>query len=368
MELDLLLTEELQREFLEYLKEDPEFEIIDEEILNEGKFKDTIKRIGSKIKGGADKIRWKLALFSLRFLKESSINDFLRAYYSDKEGKETEKSKEWVAKSKKEKLARMRELANEMDQKEKDKIANSEAAKKLEKSAVISGITAGVAGASAAISGTYGNRAARIEKDAKNATFQTGIERDGWIKGSGEEGMDTYITNGSAYGGANKDYFKTGKYTSYEKADGYTGLEINGVPHKMSDDAGILVKGDEQYDWSSFSSYKLGGYITTALSALTSILFSAMWGSIIIAGVSAVRGIRSAHKANVIRRDEIMSELLKNKDKRDLKECLEFLNGDIDSQIALMEMYDDGDHRFYDAVENIKERIALTESFNNLMK
>lgn len=166
--LELILTEELQQEFLDYLKEDPEFECLEslnEEVLTEGKL--------------LNKIRWKLALFSLRFLKESSISDFLRAYYSDKDGKETWKSKEWVAKSKKEKLKRMRELANEMKQEEKDKVANSPAAKQLERSALVSGIVAGVAGVSAGVAYksavNMSNTKNKIPTDVNGTQTTTGI-------------------------------------------------------------------------------------------------------------------------------------------------------------------------------------------------
>ena len=34
-----------------------------------------------------------------------------------------------------------------------------------------------------------------------------------------------------------------------------------------------------------------------------------MWGAIITAGVSAAKGVLSLHKANTLRRDEILSEL-----------------------------------------------------------
>ena len=40
----------------------------------------------------AEEKRWKRMLFSLRFLKERSITDVLKAYYSDSEGNETSES------------------------------------------------------------------------------------------------------------------------------------------------------------------------------------------------------------------------------------------------------------------------------------
>ena len=54
----------------------------------------------------------------------------------------------------------------------------------------------------------------------------------------------------------------------------------------------------------------------SSISTLSSVLFGVMWGAIILAGISAVRGVLQFHKANIIRRDEIMDEL---KSKIDLK-------------------------------------------------
>ena len=254
-----------------------------------------------------------MAKFSLGFIKESAINEFLMAYYADKNGKPTEKGKEWISKKKKEKVKKLRELAENLKEEEKQKVIQSEPAKQMERQAIKSGIFAGVAGIGAGVAHTYAQRARDIEKIAKNASFQTGVMKDGKIISSSNpnaEGLDTYITKGVPYGDADKDFFKTGNRLSYEKVDYYTGLTIKGVPHKMKDDAGILVAGEEKYNHGPFSSYKLGGFIATALSALTTILFGAMWGSLIVAGVQGVKAGYHAHKANVMRREEILQQLM----------------------------------------------------------
>jgi hypothetical protein len=64
-------------------------------------------------------VRWKLAKFSLRFLKESAIDEFLKAYYTDRDGKLSPKGKEWLAKSKKEKIKKMKDLADNLKDEEK---------------------------------------------------------------------------------------------------------------------------------------------------------------------------------------------------------------------------------------------------------
>ena len=139
-ELDSLL----QEEFKEYLNEEPI--ILGEDILTEGKL--------------LNKIRWKLALFSLRFLRETSINDFFMAYYADKNGNPTEEGKEYTYRTdKKDKIKKMRELANGMKDEDKLKICQSKAAIEAERSGVGSLVGAGVAGAGAGATGYAANQA-----------------------------------------------------------------------------------------------------------------------------------------------------------------------------------------------------------------
>ena len=58
--------------------------------------------------------------------------------------------------------------------------------------------------------------------------------------------------------------------------------------------------------------------VADIMSVLCSILFGAMWGLLITSGISTVRTISKAHKANVIRREEILKQLLS--DRKTLKE------------------------------------------------
>lgn len=115
--VDKMIDAGIQEKWEQFLKENSED--LNEETLDEGKI--------------LNKIRWKLALFSLRFLKETSINDFFMAYYADKEGNPTKEGTEFCKKKKSEKLNRMRELAYGLDEGIKEKVINSEAAKEAEK-------------------------------------------------------------------------------------------------------------------------------------------------------------------------------------------------------------------------------------------
>lgn len=412
--LEILLTEELQQEFLEYLKEDPEFsglESLNEEVLTEGKL--------------LNKIRWKLALFSLRFLRESSINDFLRAYYSDKDGKETEKSKEWVSKKRKEKLKKIREIANErMSQEAKDKVANSQQAKQLEAKGVTNFIYAGIAGASAGLAyqqnqaakaaskethGESRSNTSTTEREYSAATTSTEFTNretgtatlsGGYINGatksaSGEVNVFYDRQDQPYVMGTVKIASSTGPFANTET---YSNQKIylsdlenkpenisyyiptkdgGGIQFPQNSDASIsgirrdtdkkIVKVPEKEigrteTYSRTESTLNFPVISTILTSLASLFFGVMWGSIILAGVNAAKGVRSMHKANVVRRDEIMGELLKNRDVKNLKECLQFLDGDLKSQKSIIELYESGSPVFYDAVENIKEQASLNES------
>lgn len=240
--------------------------LLNEDVLTEGKI--------------LNKIRWKLALFSLRFLKEESINKFLEAYYSDKEGKPTEKSKAVRGMAKKEKLSKMRELANRMSQEEKDKVANNPAAKKLEKSAAVSGIIAGVVGGASVVSGVASSKAAA-------SAAATGNYSRGYYTRIPSDSIDPAVINHNNINPHSKPWSIT------QATDGRGGYDITSSPQMMKTLSGA----------------------TSILSVLSSVLFGAMWGGIIIAGISVVKGLRSAVKAQTLRRDEIIKELEK-KNKR----------------------------------------------------
>lgn len=150
--IDKMIDTGIQEEWEEFLKENSED--LNEETLDEGKI--------------LNKIRWKLALFSLRFLKETSINDFFMAYYADKEGKPTEEGKEFCKRKKKEKIKRMRELANNLSEETKNKVINSQAAKEAEKRGAFAFVSAGASGAIAGVSGYTTAKANKFKNDVKN--------------------------------------------------------------------------------------------------------------------------------------------------------------------------------------------------------
>lgn len=262
-------------------------------------------------------VRWKLAKFSLRFLKESAINEFLMAYY--KNGKE---GKQWVAKSKKEKIKKIKDLAENLKPEEKEKVANSEAAKKMEKSAIKSGIFAGIAGLSAGIS-AIGNAHSSSESDYK---YNKGIEhKDQALKHAEKLGVDK---NTSGF----KDIVGDFKNIKVNDAK-VNGIKVNEI--KVNE---IEIVSGWPVDHAAEARYHrdlANDFLGTAslLSVLASICFGAMWGSLIVAGISGIRSGISAHKANTIRREEIMKELLNSK--KNLKEDFEMLS----IGIALNEAY-----------------------------
>jgi chromosome segregation ATPase len=117
-------------------------ENLTEEQLNENKFFDMVK--------------WKLAKFSLKFVRDDSLNQILQAYYSDKNGNPTEKSKSVKDMSKKQKLEVLTRLADNIPDEQKRKIMNSVPAntlsKKIKKENIVAlGTSATVGGVASAV-------------------------------------------------------------------------------------------------------------------------------------------------------------------------------------------------------------------------
>jgi hypothetical protein len=265
---DQLTEEYILNELSQFLKEElseEELSFLNEGVLNEGKL--------------LDKIRWKLALFSLRFLREESINKFLEAYHSDKEGKPTEKSKSIRSLNRKEKLSKMRELANSMSQEEKDKIANNPQAKKLEKMALVSGLISGISGAGAIAAGVTPNNLSNTQAELSARSDKLAVD------------------------------------SATFRMHGGTDPRFNMVKYNYFDGTNSYDLGADKLLAQSNNLRNQANVLSAVLPLLTSVLFGAMWGAIIISGVSAVKGLRSAAKAQTLRRDEIIKELL-NKNKR----------------------------------------------------
>jgi golgin subfamily B member 1 len=108
-------------------------------------------------------IKWKLALFSLRFLKEENINQILQAYYAEKDGKLGAKSKSVLTMSKKEKISILRNLAEKIPDKAKEKILSTKSADVLSKKAKAAGVgavgAATISGVGAAATGAQASSA-----------------------------------------------------------------------------------------------------------------------------------------------------------------------------------------------------------------
>lgn len=301
MELELILEEQLYLEFLEFLREDPEFQNLNEDMLNEGKI--------------LDKIRWKLALFSLRFLREESLNNFLRAYYADKNGNDTKLSREWLSRKKREKLKKVRELANSMKPEEKNKVANSPAAVQLEKSAVKNGVLAVAAGGL-----SVANYAINIALSSNAAN----------VAGSAATLATSYASS-TARRAANRE-------------------------------ANIMNKGMTTTEVRNLGKFNT---IISLLSTLSTFFISSMWGALIIAAGAVVRGAFKANKAVAVRRDEIMADLIRNRDAANLKECLELFKNDFDTQKKLVEMYQYGDPKIYEILDSDKDHEYIKEELTN---
>lgn len=272
-------------------------------------------------------LRWKLAKFSLRFLKEKSIDEFLAAYFSDKDGNPTERSAEWLRKKKKEKVKKIRELADMLEQSEKDKISNLEAARRLEKSAIISGVIGGIGLASAGAA-AYGSYAANdLNKTVKaDAEAPLEVEVHNTLRTSDNEQLYKHSSFSKAMGNPDNtgDLYDPNVKVSSKATNGAWGYYNKNTPYTK--DFQTITYGDRPAA-TSYVNVKANiksGAVTaikvmpTILATVASVLFGAMWGSLIIGSVGVAKGIRKAHKANVVRSEEILSQL-KNTPKEELR-------------------------------------------------
>ena len=210
--VDKMIDAGIQEEWEDFLKENSED--LNEEALDEGKI--------------LNKIRWKLALFSLRFLKETSINDFFIAYYADKKGNPTKEGVEFCKRKKKEKIKRMRELANNLSEETKNKIINSQVAKEAEKRGAVAFASAGISGAAAGLSGYQSakvkadkNNLKNVDKNDTDVTLKTSSDFITTIKGDGREAV------GVKHTGDNKGNAFTYTNISFPNGDDGFGVMIN---------------------------------------------------------------------------------------------------------------------------------------------
>ena len=262
-------------------------------------------------------IRWKLAKFSLRFLKEKAIDEFLLAYYSDKNNKPTEKGKEWVKKSKKEKVKKMRELADMLKDEDKQKVINVPGAKELERTGIINGVTGAISLGAGVASGIA-------------ASNLNNIQADGFGTVEGTVRNDIHYNRGGGYRDANGNWNSlatTSKGKEIKFGDGGTyGTSNDIMTTRNVDDTSIsvwdkdgkkLIARSGGIDSSVTITARIASGVMSIIGAVTGQLWLVMVGSLIVGGVSAFTSLRSFNKANVLRRDEMLQQL---KSKRDLKE------------------------------------------------
>lgn len=169
----------LLKEFEEFINEFEFEEILDEEKLSRE------ERIANH--------KWKLILFSLRFLKEKSITDILKAYYSDSEGNETDETIRLKDLSKKEKLNMLRALVDRrIVGDERQKILNNTAVNAIGKAgtnditqgaATMAGSGAGMiaTGAGAAGVANAASMGATIATTAAEGTAATAMALSGML-------------------------------------------------------------------------------------------------------------------------------------------------------------------------------------------
>lgn len=96
---------------------------------------------------------------------------------------------------------------------------------------------------------------------------------------------------------------------------GKTSLEV-GTPDVNGDM--ITAKVDARYS--------LGPGVLNLISSLASSLLHIMVGSLIVSGASFIKGIVKFNKASIVRREEIMKDLLAGK--KDLEEDVELITAD----------------------------------------
>lgn len=265
----------LFEDFREFLDEEG-FDL-NEEVLTEGK--------------NLNKLRWKLAKYALKFLKEETIDEIIKGYYGE------EKAKEKLSLKKKEKVKIVREIADKLPDEKKDQVANNEAARKLERSGILSaagGIAvAGIAGAGAVVTNNALQNANAAKKEVISA-----------------QGDSTHITrlNKKVDSAATDTSAKLSKLTGVHSAPGDDPFRYVGNIDVLSRNSALALRS-----------------ASALLSTVASFLGGAIIGSIVAGAIGLVSGsVRAGikfHQANVMRANEIMQYLLSKKsEEKQLKE------------------------------------------------
>lgn len=238
------------------------------------------------------------------------------AYYADKNGKPTEKGKEWISKKKKEKVKKLRELAENLKPEEKEKVTNSEAAKQLEKSGLLNLATGAVSLGAGVASGIAANNIKSIKADGYDSIEGTVRNDIRYNTGGGYRDSDgNWISTTFEKKGAEIKFGANGDYGPY-----------NGVFHTTNvASGGSAIIGDNPSGgkWVTYHTGDIDSKVTvgarissvvmTALAAITGQLWLVMISSLLIGGVNTYRGIKNLNKSNVMRREEILQQLMATK-------------------------------------------------------
>lgn len=281
-----------------------------------------------------------------------------------------------------------------MDQASKDKVTNSQQAKQLETAGVTNFIYAGVTGVSAGVAYNQKLAAERVKDNTHGTAYkdETTVERDiqaaststqvnnlntgtATLSGAFANG-DGFPTTGEVeifYDAQNQPYVIGSVYNQFNQhADAHNQkIYLSDLKNKPSNITYMIgTKDGDKLQFSKSSNPTISGIsrdtasktvkiperevgrtetttqsktsfnfsaISTILSSLASLFFGIMWGSLIVAGVQTVKGVRNMHKANVMRRDELMNSLLKNKSES-IKESACYLNYDSSLTESLSEL------------------------------
>ena len=304
----------LFEDFREFL--DEEGFNLNEEVLDEGKF--------------LNNIRWKLAKYALKFLKEETIDEIIKGYYGE------EKAKEKLSLKKKEKVKIVREIADRLPDEKKDQVANNEAARKLERSGILSA-AGGIAVAGLAAGGAVLANNAQAKINNQNDELKSINNKDIDINATNEIEAGTSLSH--TVGNANISTQGTLE-KSTRSASGHGSLQISNetLPSKLKD---FVYDGDaKKHNFETFGAGSTKTVINTnlnsrataiisgvsgLLSTIATVLGGAVIGAIVTGAIglvtSSIRAGMKFHQANAMRANEIMQYLLSKKsEEKQLKE------------------------------------------------
>jgi hypothetical protein len=298
-------------ESIEKVLEEEFFEFLKEEMINDKDFFSSLNESDSLNEGKIlDWVRWKLAKFSLNFLSNNSLNDLLEAYYSNKEGNPTKESKAVSKMKRGEKIKKVKELAEKLPKENKDKIVNSSQAKQLESQATKNLLIASAAGVSTIFSRNLARDTA-IQSDRVNKV----ADSDGTfgVSRSSTGGTAGYEFTERGAPATNPDWISNdrGGYTWVGGPDKNQFLNVNVKPIDRNNDISGYAPGVDGTGrvTQSYAAMNTFSTVSNLLSVFSSILFGAIWGAVILAGVNTALGLRKFVKATTIRKNDIIDQI-----------------------------------------------------------